>query len=111
MAQVDFSNAILDVAPTNVANVICEQTLALGYGSSLYDNNQTIITSDSSFRVLTKTNSKVTYFFQGKFNTNGTECYIYNGYYMKNYWRISNISFSSGDSYSFTIDVEIKVIT
>ena len=113
MAQVDFSNAVLDVFEGNesvksmqplnydVYLRLGEWITNTGGGSS--------ITSSHSTSILTNTPSKVSILHTGTFAESGTAFLI--GQYWDNSnwrapWKVSNISFSNGDTYSFVIDIE-----
>lgn len=113
MAQVDFSNAVLDIRTDRQINnpMTMSDYMMLTYNAGyLYDNNTTII-SPGSLSILLNTPTKVSILYTGTFNTSGTEIYIGDGRY--NYpenrpWRVSNISFSNGDTYAFVIDIEVS---
>lgn len=107
MAQVDFSNAKLDVVSGSLP---LQYPYDLGIESSqdLRDSSNNVITSSFTRNVLSTNYKKRTITFTGTFNASGTECYIRSNYYERTFWRISNISFSSGDTFSFAIDVECK---
>jgi len=101
MAQVDFSNAVLDVksGSTPLTN---GSVLGFTTNTTLFDASGTVITTNHSQTTLVSTSSKVSILYTGQFTTSGTECYPGNIY-----MRVSNISFSAGDTYSFVIDVEV----
>ena len=108
MAQVDFSNAVLDVNSNTIINPMnAPGYMDLGYADSyaFQDSNGNQLNLGSA-RVLTSTPAKVSVLFSGTFNSNvsGTEFYM--GYYNQRPWKVSNISFSGEDTYAFVIDIE-----
>lgn len=101
MAQVDFSNAVLDVSGNNKP-MTSSSYLDITGSSTMSNASGTRITSGEANSILSNTPSKVSILKTGTFNSSGTECFI------SGKWRISNISFSSGDTYSFVIDIEVS---
>lgn len=106
MAQVDFSHAKLEPKSTGERPITYSDIMRLNYSNYIYDSSGNIIASNVTKTILSETNSKVSILYVGQFTASGTECYpsAYN-------WRISNISFSAGDTFSFVIDVEVTVGT
>lgn len=109
MAVVDFSNAVLDVAGLNSShNRPLAEDFYLRFGSPSGDayftnrDDQRVVSNPSS-QIILNTPQKVSILFTGTFTTSGTEMYRY--YTM---WKISNISFSAGDTYSFVVDIEVS---
>ena len=51
------------------------------------------------------TPTKASILYSGSFAGSGTEFYI--GARNALYWKVSNISFANGDTYSFVIDIEV----
>lgn len=106
MAEVDFSHAVLDV---NAGAYPLTQSsyFLLNYSGELYSAWPRMI-ANGSRSIITDTPTKVSILFSGTFNsdagTGSTEFYI--GYNSILYWRVSNISFSASDTYSFIIDIE-----
>ena len=110
MAQVDFSNAVFDVnsaVDDTPFKYGTDMLIEIDYG--LKNVNRTIITSNAERKVIYDTPSKRSILWAGKFTASGTECYIGSNYYSRNMWKISNISFSAGDTYSFVIDIEVNL--
>lgn len=107
MADVDFSHAVLDVSPDNPANPPMSYNfyMRIGYEAVLYDDTAAITTSHSVSN-LTNTPTKVSILFTGVFTSSGTAFYIGADTNYRRVWKVSNISFSSGDTYSFIIDIE-----
>jgi hypothetical protein len=106
MAQVDFSHALLrpvsnikpleagaylNLKPSTVRLYNAERTVNLG------DN----LTADFLERAI----NKMVIVYSGEFAASGTEFYIGDPY--QNFWRVSNISFSEGDMFSFKVTMEI----
>lgn len=109
MAQVDFSNAVLEPY-TDVKPLTAQYDLGIEI-NNISNANSGIIASNLTTTVLENTLSKRSVLFTGTFTDSGTECYLY--YYFSIavhniYWKISNISFSSGDTFSFVIDIEVS---
>lgn len=112
MADVDFSHAVLDAYSSNSAYypMVSSNNLLLKYSAlKMLDINATEVTSNMVRTTLTNTPTKVSILFSGSFNTSGTEFYLIDLFatsMSKATWKVSNISFSSGDTYSFIIDIE-----
>lgn len=111
MADVDFSNAVLDINSTTASKQISLSNY-LGLGDTgfpnLYNVSGQIISSNANKSFIVNTPSKVSILFSGSFGVGGTEFYIvHNGYSYRD-WKVSNITFSAGDSYSFIIDIETE---
>lgn len=106
MAEVDFSNARIEPTtalknPTYAAN--------LGLDNNPVNSSGSSITGGASYTRLINEPKQLTYLYQGTFTASGTEFYIRyatgEGTYTR--WRIYNISFSSGDTYVFTINATL----
>lgn len=109
MAQVDFSNAVLDVNTDSPANppMSYNSYMRIGYESVLYDDTQ-VITVGQSMSILLNTPTKTSILFTGKFTTGGTHFYIGTDTNYRRVWKVSNISFSANDTYAFVIDIEVS---
>jgi len=103
MADVDFSHAVLDVN-TGYNPMTNNNYLNLATASLANASGQ-IINSNASQTIITNTPSKVSLLYTGTLGSSGTEFYLYYSGNVKP-WKVSNISFSSGDTYSFVIDIE-----
>ena len=101
MAQVDFSNAVLDV----YNGTPFSQALFNLDNANFVNSSQQPIVTNYSRTLITNTPTKVSILYTGEFTASGTEMYTY---YAAPKWKISNISFSSGDVYSFIIDIEVS---
>lgn len=103
MAQIDFTNAVLDV---NGASTPMNLSKNIGFNNSatLYDANASVA-SNGSKSVLSQSPTKVSILYTGTFTKSGTEFYI-TGSTNQFQWKVSNISFSTNDTYAFVIDVE-----
>lgn len=114
MAQVDFSNAVLE--PYHPNNYSPTGLMDLSQGTSgwrdycIVNSSGSRITqsgADNVNVVIGNDDRELLVRYWGTFNTSGTELYINctrNGTDFGQYWKISNISFSPGDTYDFTID-------
>lgn len=104
MAQVDFSNAVLRPntghKPFNFQNF-----MEIANANYMCKANGVTISTNHVMTVLENTKNKYSVLFTGTFTESGTECYLHN--YLT--WKITNISFSAGDSYSFAIDIETTI--
>ena len=104
MAVVDFSNAVLDV---NTGQ------LPMTYGNYLdlnndkfYNSSYGIINTNRAVSKILNTPTKVSILYTGTFVASGTEFSIASTSNMTFY--VSNISYSSGDTYAFVIDIEVS---
>ena len=103
MAQVDFSNAIIDVNGNNTPLAAqSDRTLELAADWYLSDSSGTQINTGATMSVVVSDKNKKAMVYSGTFTASGTE--FYTTFTM---WKISNVSFQSGDTYSFMIEVEI----
>lgn len=104
MAQIDFTNAVLDV---NGASTPMNLSKNIGFDNSatLYDANASVVSRSSSKSVLFQSPTKASILYTGTFTKSGTEFYI-TGSTNQFQWKVSNISFSTDDTYSFVIDIE-----
>ena len=112
MAQVDFSNASLQPAPNKYPLRYSYNMLLNSGNTCVFKNSQnSVINSD--YRV-TETSSSLTHktlVYTGKFIASGTEFYIGELYGSAIYaWKVSNISFQNGDTYSFAIDIDVSIV-
>lgn len=111
MAQVDFSHAVITpVSGTyplrNDYEKIYDPT---GY-SGLFDSNRIQIAG----LTVHNTENLANHFsvvYSGTFGYSGTEAYLAVGFQSNPQlvWKISNISFSAGDYFSFQIDIDLTV--
>ena len=103
MAEVDFSSAVL--RPNNNVLPMSLDTgyLGLATGNGVLTDGANIINSNYRLQILSSTPTKVSLLHTGTFTASGTTCYT-----DFERWKISNISFSSGDTYSFIIDIETE---
>ena len=106
MADVDFSNAVLDVNTSSGYNPMPQLDYLKLATSSLANASGSIISS-GTHSIITNTPSKVSILYSGVLGESGTEFYLYFSGNVK-IWKVSNISFSNGDTYSFIIDIEVE---
>lgn len=106
MADVDFTNAVLDANPDGTwYPLTLSDYLGFARTASLYNSGAVNIAYNNSVSIITDTPSKASILFTGTFDRGGTEFYMVDS--GNRPWKVSNISFSGGDTYSFIIDVEV----
>lgn len=119
MADVDFSNAIIEPYVGNDPYALKDAWLKMkGFTGDpkLTDaNGQIIVSRIQQYDLNGETT--ITHFAireEGEFNASGTEFYL--GFYSYNtgrvyvYWKISNISFSSGDTFDFKVEIDLSIV-
>lgn len=108
MAQVNFDNAIITPYTSNPASA---SHLALYRGDQAYykcvDINGNSVVSSRTMTLVSESTSGFEVLFTGTFSTSGSEFYIKIYYMNAFYWRISNISFASGDTFNFKIKANL----
>jgi hypothetical protein len=108
MAVVDFSNAVLTPLLVNGSAKYYNNwwmTLYPYYGNiSIYDSNGTQIIDSASSKTADTRNYYVIQ-FSGHMTASGTEMYIGDG---DLYWKISNVTFSNGDTVDFKIKAQVS---
>ena len=111
MAQIDFSNAHIEPAstPNPVAGGIDDVGLTQNYmitGGGTGNSYNVPFTRS----LIHNEPKKLTYQYAGTIpaNCNGTELYLSKqAGYQPSWWKISNISFSAGDTFLFQISANI----
>ena len=102
MAQVDFSNAQIEPyskTPMGTYNS------GLNATTELYNSSTTVIGSVSITTLKNDTNEAI-FQYTGTFSATGTEfLFGYYGSYLC--WKVSNVSFNSGDTFSFKIKANV----
>lgn len=104
MALIDMTNARIEVAPTATVIPATYGWVNLNTSSLLDENGNTIGSVSCSKSNLNNRESVYTY--TATFSASGTEFYIA-GKNTNAAWKISNISFQSGDVGQFDIDIKI----
>ena len=108
MAQIDFTNAVLE--PNGTYKPMTFDWLMYTWGDDYLFNAGKSSISTGSQTVVLNSPTKATIVKTGTFTASGTEFYI--GYYDRVStqipWKVSNISFNAGDTYSFAIDIEVS---
>ena len=107
MAEVDFSNALMRPEPDKFP-FRRDSYIALNNSMYLYNSSSTRITTSETKNKILDTPSKVSVAYTGQFTASGTEFYLTGTSTVDRVWKISNISFSSGDTYSFIVDIEVS---
>lgn len=101
MAQVDFSNARIE--PLHAITWSWDYQLGLASTGALFSSDGTQIVSNQQMNYsYYNPPTKAVILYAGAFTASGTEFYIKNQVYG---WKVSNVSFSAGDSYSFEIEI------
>lgn len=106
MAEVDFSHARI----TPSGNINPSGSSYLGMTSSMLfsDSSLSTLISSGSRSQLVNTQKQFVYQYQGTFTANGTEFYVGNIVNnVSHVWKVSNISFQSGDTYVFKIRADL----
>ena len=110
MAQVDFSHAVLEPY-TGIKPLSMDQNLAIEACGSLVSSSKQSVVTNLAINTLSETATRKIKTYNGTFSTSGTECYLYWYFGIGNeaiYWRISNITFSAGDTFSFAIQIDVN---
>ena len=114
MAQIDFSNAIIDLSPEIGSNArpLASPYFATSSSGYMYWRESSSagysLVSVATIQRLEATNNKLSYLVTGAITEPGFSdltWFVFWG----NYWRVSNIRYSSGDTYSFQVDFDITV--
>lgn len=103
MAIVDFSHATIE--PVGTSSQTGQTFLSLK-NQQFKDVNGTVINSGGSYTTMKEEQRLVMYQYNGTFIASGTEFYvgmITSSGILKSAWKVSNVSFSSGDTYVFQI--------
>lgn len=104
---VDFSRAKLELNADSPAYTIDIVNMGLN-DNAFYNDSHTIVNTNAAYQVLSRTLSKVSILYTGKFITHGT--WFYMGLGTPSWLKVSNISFSAGDTYSFQIDLDVSIV-
>ena len=104
MAVVDFSNAVLE-HNGNTKPFDQKYISVIGDNTVICDANKQVITSSYTKTKEVDDKGRFVAAFNGTLTTSGTELYIKfgGGAWDTMYWKITNISFNSGDTFSFKI--------
>lgn len=118
MAVIDFSNAVIEKVGLLYTGSSSTSAYANGLGllqPTFYtvmegSSSEVQINENTTYQVLenTPTKIKVMYMGQIKAGISGNYFTIYSN--SNKTWRISNISYNEGDTYSFTIEVDLSNI-
>lgn len=107
MAQVDFSNAVLSISTTSPLAIYFTGFSSNTSGNSNHILNQSgqAITSSRSLTKNVTSKNKLIMTMSGTFSASGTEFYI--AYSPDFFWKVSNITFASGDTFTFQVTVDL----
>ena len=108
MAVVDFSSAVISVV-TSYSQPPISTPEANFNTDVLKDTNNTSIVSNNSRQTILNEPDKRIYQYTGTFTASGTEFYIYGTTPTPAIWKVSNISFNVGDTYSFKVPISIVI--
>ena len=104
MARIDMSNAHIEVW----VNPLMTVNLSLDQNGDFRSLDSTPVqVSSGSVAELTKTKDKLLLRYYGTFTASGTGFGIYSTTAYNNHWKITNVSFQSGDTYDFTIGANL----
>ena len=103
MAQVDFSNAVIE--PAGTKNPIGTVYVNLRNTSGYLRNASGTTIGSGSYSSLVSESKQYIIQYRGTFSASGTEFYVYSANDGK--WRVSNITFNSGDTYEFMINATL----
>lgn len=108
MAEVDFSHARIQPATSygghsNLENPAKYQYVSLATVDYLYDINENTIASLNRTQLVNQ-QKQLVYQYSGTFTASGTEFYFGHSLAI---WKVSNISFSSGDTFIFQIQADL----
>lgn len=105
MAQLDLSNAHITpvYSPANDGTYL----ILTPTNWKFSDANGTDISSGSG-SILVQTTSYFKVYYSGTFTASGTQFYI-GKVNSQPVWRVSGVSFASGDTYAFTIKANIQL--
>ena len=103
MAMVDFTNAKIEQV---LSGYPVEYKYANINSANLQDSEGNKIVSNESISVIKNEQKSMIFGYSGSFITSGTEFYIWN-VTPTTKWKVSNISFQNGDTYSFEIPINL----
>lgn len=100
MAQVDFSNAVIEPDGRNVwtySGYMClfSNTIVALEGAAVS------IVANASYSKVYESKTKVRFLYTGEFTDSGTGFRMGSGVT----WRVTGVSFSAGDTYSFEVEI------
>jgi len=107
MAQIDFTNATLDAY---IGKPMTQGSyMKINSALYLYDTSGNNISASASRSIILNTPAKVSIQYTGTVNASGTEFLLgvsKTSNIIDFAWKVSNVSFSSGDAYDFIVDIE-----
>lgn len=109
MAEVDFSNATIEIDPSATQSPVTYANVNLDR-ADLYSTNGAQITTGATMSRLINEQKQLMYLYQGTFTADGTAFVVHGVYGANNWaarWKVSNISFNSGDTYVFQINATL----
>lgn len=106
MAEVDFSHA--RITPAGAVNPAAYSYVNLTNLSGFRDASDNSVAS-VTITTLVNQQKRFVKMFSGTFTASGTEFYIwqYSSPYGVGKWKVSNISFNSGDTFIFQIQADL----
>ena len=106
MALIDFSNAVLHLPTSTSFYVLTEADAGLN-GYYLYNSGGTKISTNEGCLKIKDEQYLSVLSYAGNFTASGTEFYLGSRSNISEKWKITGISFQSGDSYSFQIPINL----
>lgn len=115
MAVIDFSNAVIEKVGLLIPN---SSSYASGLGlqtGSFYSvmegsSSEVIINENQTYQILENTTTKIKIMYMGRIKAGMSGNYFTLNSGANKTWIISNISYNEGDTYSFTIEVDLSNI-
>ena len=105
MAQVDFSNAKIEPSDYNNPHPMgYDYLMQLDNSLFLYTREDGSINTNANKATLLSTSKKISILYTGTFTKSGNYFYLGTHYV----WKVSNITYNAGDTYSFVVEVEVN---
>ena len=104
MAEVDFTNAVIEVNSSDSVPPFAKAFLNLD-GGYLYSSSGNIVGS-GTVQTVKNEKEELVFQYQGSFTANGTEFYMV-GSEWNGRWRVHGITFNNGDTYDFRVRADL----
>lgn len=116
MAQIDFSNAKIE--PVSTMKPFSQYKMALGVANNFNtyfkdaDGNNILSVNYLAPTILANTPTRLSLIYSGTLGSSiasGTAFYLGLSGAANKFWKVSNISFSAGDTFGFQLDFDITI--